>query len=92
VKSGTIFDNFLVTDDVETAKEWAVKSLARQEGEKELKKKADEERRAKSKDEAPTSDDANDDDDDSGIDDLDLEDLGDLAGAPETADSTHDEL
>jgi len=38
VKAGTIFDNFLVTDNAETAKEWAVKSAQAQEGEKEAHK------------------------------------------------------
>jgi len=36
VKSGTIFDNFLVTDDVNIAKEWAEKSIKLQQKEKEL--------------------------------------------------------
>jgi len=34
VKSGTIFDNFLVTDDANLAKEWAERSLKDQEAEK----------------------------------------------------------
>jgi len=34
VKSGTIFDNFLVTDSIETAQEWANKAFKTQEGEK----------------------------------------------------------
>jgi len=96
VKSGTIFDNFLVTDSLETANEWAVKSLARQEGEKELKKKADEERRAKAKEDAAANPDAAaDNDDDAGIDDLDLdvdEDSDDSVDAPHADAAEHDEL
>jgi len=89
VKSGTIFDNFLITDSVETANEWAEKSLKRQEGEKELKKKADEEKRANAKEAAPGEEAG--DDNDAGLDDLDLGDVDadDLAGS-ETGD--HDEL
>jgi len=34
VKAGTIFDNFLVTDDLATAKTWAQKTVKAQEGEK----------------------------------------------------------
>jgi len=45
VKSGTIFDNFLVTDSVETAKEWAEKTLKTREGEKAAEEKAAEERK-----------------------------------------------
>jgi len=86
VKSGTIFDNFLVTDSVETASESAVETLKRQEGEKDLKKKADEERRAQAKD-TPASD----DDVDAAIDDLELDDETDIA-SPEETDSNHDEL
>jgi calreticulin len=49
VKSGTIFDNFLVTDSVETAAEWAEKSANRNQAEKDLKKKEDEEKKAAAK-------------------------------------------
>jgi len=40
VKSGTIFDNFLVTDDVKIAEQWAEKSKIQQEGEKAAAEKA----------------------------------------------------
>jgi len=46
VKSGTIFDNFLVTDSIETAKEWAEKTVKTQEGEKEAHKKDKEQKEA----------------------------------------------
>jgi len=88
VKSGTIFDNFLITDSVETANESAENTLKRQAGEKDLKKKADEERRAQGKDAATPED----SDDDAGIDDLDLDDDNDVAASPEEAASNHDEL
>jgi calreticulin len=44
VKSGTIFDNFLVTDSVATAKLWAKKTLTTQEAEKEAFEKDKEEK------------------------------------------------
>jgi len=44
VKSGTIFDNFLVTDDEHTAKAWAEKTLKTQVGEKAAQKKEKEEK------------------------------------------------
>jgi calreticulin len=76
VKSGTIFDNFLVTDDVEVAKEWAEKTKATQEGEKE----AEEKDRAAKK--AETSEDvdeieADEDLEDLGFDEGDVEDVHD---------------
>merc|ERR1712164_81726 len=46
VKSGTIFDNILITDDVDYAKQHAEKTWkAQKDGEKAMKEKADEERR-----------------------------------------------
>merc|ERR1712196_346440 len=52
VKSGTIFDNILVTDDVEYAKQHAEKTWkAQKDGEKAMKEKADEENRKKDEEE-----------------------------------------
>merc|ERR1711907_512114 len=52
VKSGTIFDNILITDDVEYAKEHAKKTWeAAKDGEKAAKEKADEEKRKKDEEE-----------------------------------------
>jgi calreticulin len=52
VKSGTIFDNMLITDDVEYAKEHAKKTWeAAKDGEKAAKEKADEEKRKKDEEE-----------------------------------------
>merc|ERR1712196_634937 len=52
VKSGTIFDNILVTDDVEYAKAHAEKTWkAAKDGEKAAKEKADEEKRKKDEEE-----------------------------------------
>merc|ERR1712167_263353 len=46
VKSGTIFDNILITDDVEYAKAHGEKTWkAQKDGEKAMKEKADEEKR-----------------------------------------------
>merc|ERR1719238_2032791 len=48
VKSGTIFDNLLITDDVDYAKSHAEKTWkAQKDGEKAMKEKADEEKRKK---------------------------------------------
>jgi len=83
VKSGTIFDNFLVTDNVETAAEWAEKSANRNQAEKDLKKKQDDEKRAATKDNeaAPGTEEEPE------ITDLDLDDDDDTETKPD-----HDEL
>jgi len=47
VKSGTIFDNFLVTDDRATASEWAKLTATTREGEKKMHDKQEEEQKAK---------------------------------------------
>jgi len=78
VKSGTIFDNILVTDDVDVAKEWAEKTMKQKEGEKQMQEKADQEKKATEK-----PDDASDD-----VDDLDDEDLD----AETEQVNVHDEL
>jgi len=46
VKSGTIFDNFLVTDSEDTAKEWAERTIKQREGEKAAYEKDREEKKA----------------------------------------------
>merc|ERR1711907_53521 len=52
VTSGTIFDNILITDDVEYAKQAAEKTWkAQKDGEKAMKEKADEEKRKKDEEE-----------------------------------------
>merc|ERR1712054_259897 len=52
VKSGTIFDNILVTDDVDYAKAHGEKTWkAQKDGEKAMKEKADEEKRKKDEEE-----------------------------------------
>merc|ERR1712193_137674 len=51
-KSGTIFDNILITDDVDYAKQHAEKTWkAQKDGEKAMKEKADEEKRKKDEEE-----------------------------------------
>jgi calreticulin len=52
VKSGTIFDNILVTDDAAEAEKFAARTVKTQEGEKKAKEKHDEEERKKREDEA----------------------------------------
>jgi len=81
VKSGTIFDNVLVTDDAEYAKKvgeetWAVTK----EGEKKMKEEQDEEEKKKAEEEAANADPEEDDEDE----DLDLDEDDEGEG--------HDEL
>jgi len=86
VKSGTIFDNILVTDDVNVANEWAQKTVKTQEGEKAAHAKSEEERKAKA---AEKKDDDDDDDHDHDHDhDEDDEDEIDVG----EDDHGHDEL
>merc|ERR1719247_3993933 len=51
VKSGTIFDNLLITDDIDTAKAAADKIKVEQDAEKAAKEKADAEKAAKAEEE-----------------------------------------
>lgn len=53
VKSGTIFDNFLITDDLEAAKERGEALKKTLEGEKKMKNEQDEAEREKEKAEKP---------------------------------------
>lgn len=69
VKSGTIFDNVLISDDVEAAKD-ALKGLKeKQEGEKKVKEEQDKaEREAEKKDEKEEGESEEDDDDEDEVD------------------------
>jgi len=58
VKSGSIFDNFLITDDVEVAKQRAEKTLQQKAGEKLMSEKKSEEKQTE-----PSSEDFDDADD-----------------------------
>lgn len=51
VKSGTIFDNVIVTDDIKEAQQFAEKTKATQEGEKKAFEKAEEERKKREEEE-----------------------------------------
>lgn len=75
VKSGTIFDNILFTDDPAYAKEAAATAKATQEGEKKMKDAQDEEERKKMEEEAKAAgaDKAENDDEDDDEDDDDNE-------------------
>lgn len=64
VKSGTIFDSFLITDDVEAAKKDAEAVLKRVEGEKKMKEAEEEEERERLKKEADEAKDEDEDADD----------------------------
>ena len=85
VKSGTIFDNFLITDDVDFAKKvgdetWGVTKDA----EKKMKDEQDEEERKKAEAEAPPKEDEDDED----LDDEEDDEEDDLTENKEE----HDEL
>lgn len=84
VKSGTIFSNFLITDDLEYAKAQAEGAKVTQEGEKKMKDVQDEEERKKAEAEAKASAPAKEDED---ID----EDEDDVVGEATPAED-HDEL
>jgi calreticulin len=69
VKAGTIFDNFLVTDDVNEANKFAELTKATQAGEKKMFEKEEEERKAREeeerkKNEAAGADEAEEEEDD----------------------------
>ena len=67
VKSGTIFDNFLITDDVTEAKSDAEAVLKRVEAEKKMKEADDEEERERMKKEAEEAKDVEGDDEEDEI-------------------------
>lgn len=70
VKSGTIFDNVLVTDDVEKAKEIGEETWgATKEAEKKMKEEQDEEEKSKAEDQAEKAEEEEDDEEE----DLDLD-------------------
>jgi len=76
VKSGTIFDNFLITDDAAEAKKVGEETWgAIKEGESKMKSEQDEEQRKKDEEAAKAAGDDEDKDDEEPEDDLDV-DLG----------------
>lgn len=79
VKAGTIFDNFLISDDVEYATGLAKAVKQTQEGEKKVKDQLDEEESKKAEAEAKlaeaSKDDDDEDEDDNTIEDIEEEDL-----------------
>jgi len=75
VKSGTIFDNILVTDDEAVAKEWAAKFEKQKEGEKAAHEEA------QKKNPEPKTEDTNDD-----TDSGDADDAGDAGDADDSGD------
>lgn len=84
MKSGTIFDNILFTDDPEYAKTAAATFKVTQEGEKKQKDAIDEEERKKSEAESKTEEKDEDNED------LDDEEVTQGEATEETGD--HDEL
>ncbi|XP_077286973.1 calreticulin [Arctopsyche grandis] len=83
VKAGTIFDNFLITDDLEAAKAVGEEIKTLQEAEKKMK--AEEDSAAQAANEKESDSTATDDDED-----LDDEDSEDFSSSPSSED--HDEL
>jgi calreticulin len=63
VKSGSIFDNVLITDDENVQQEWAARFLKQQEGEKAAAEKAAAEKPTETKEEVKADDDHDDHDD-----------------------------
>jgi len=64
VKSGTIFDNIIITDDIEEAKKDAIEYWKKtSEGEKAMKEKLDAEEKKKEEEEAKKKEESNDDED-----------------------------
>lgn len=88
VKSGTIFGNVLITDDVEVAKQAAAGVKATQEGEKKVKEAQEAEERKKAEAEAKASGDAKDEDDE----DLDDEEDDNTVIPSDPEEDGHDEL
>lgn len=86
VKSGTIFGNFLFTDDAEYAKAQAAGVKETQEGEKKVKDQQDEEERKKAEAEAKANEPA------AKSDDEDLDDEDDELPGEATPAEEHDEL
>lgn len=86
VKSGTIFSNFLITDDIEYAKAQAAGVKATQEGEKKVKDAQDEEERKKAEAEVKAAEPPKDDED------LDDEDDEATPGEATPSEEEHDEL
>jgi calreticulin len=83
VKSGTIFDNILITDDVEEAKKIGEETWGQtKDAEKKMKDEQDEEEKAKAEAEQKNAEDEEDEDED--IDDIDDEDTKE--------EEAHDEL
>lgn len=82
VKSGTIFDNVLITDDAEYAAKIAGEVKTTQAGEKKMKEAQDEEQRKKDEEEAKKNVDKDEED----------EDKDDVSEADEDASNEHDEL
>jgi len=89
VKSGTIFDNFLVTDDEAVAQEWAAKFEKQKEGEKAAYDAKKNEKKDDDKDDDKDDSDENDHDHDHGHDHDDDDDDDDES---KQADVLHDEL
>merc|ERR1712212_928363 len=93
VKSGSIFDNFLITDEVEVAEKAAKEFLDKKPAEEKMKEEQEKEEKEKADAEAKLKEDDEDKDDepsDDSEDDVDLPDEAEDIDAPEA--TGHEEL
>jgi len=92
VKAGTIFDNFLVTDDPHTAAAWAEKTVKTQIGEKQAQQKEKEEKEKEAAESATPDEGDGEDGEDDAEDLAGLEDFDAEFPDSESLEEDHDEL
>jgi len=92
VKSGTIFDNILITDDQNEADKWAALTKETQVGEKRMHDEEDEKRRAQEEERRKKQEVDDDDDDDDDEDEDDDDDDEDEDEHDHATDDVKDEL
>jgi calreticulin len=91
VKSGTIFDNFLITDDQDEADKYVAVIAEQRAAEKEAKEAEDAEKRKQAEAAAAAKKDSEDSDDDEDMEPLSMDDL-DIQVTPEPEENSKDEL
>ncbi|KAJ8408258.1 hypothetical protein AAFF_G00256720 [Aldrovandia affinis] len=93
VKSGTIFDNFLITDDEKAAEEFGTETWgATKEPEKKMKEKQEEEERKQREEDKSKKDEDADDEEEEGDDDEDEEDEEDTTDEPSPTEEEEEDL
>ncbi|KAJ8278610.1 hypothetical protein COCON_G00056760 [Conger conger] len=92
VKSGTIFDNFLITDDVTAAEEFGTETWgATKEPEKKMKEKQEEEERKQTEEKSKKDDEEDEDEEDDGEDEEDEDEEGEEETTDEPSPTEEDE-